>query len=166
MIRGFNNNSFCGVNDYTTFFVTLDDKLDDKLEWLSNNKTNQEEKQFDNFDNNYSTNIIRKINLRYYNTDFNNFSIYNKTNDEPKKFNLDMDLEEIINSGNIKKNKVNRVNKFKKVIDLEFNKNTPQISSKCSSNTKILNIFITMLSGPNNKNILDEIVSNNLHIKI
>ena len=144
MIKGLiNNNSFCGVNDYTTFFVTFDDKL----EWLSN-KTNQEEKQFDNGDNNYSTNIIRKINLRYYNTDFNNFSIYNKTNDEPKK------------------NKVNKVNNFKKVIDLEFNKNTPQISSKCSSNTKILNKFITIFSGPNNKNILDKIVGNNLHIKI
>ena len=166
MITGLiNNNNVCGVDDYTVFYVTFDDSLDGKFDGPIY-KTNLEEKQLENSDNNYSTNFIRKINLRYYDTDFNNFSIYNKPNDEPKKNNLDMDFEEILNSGDIKKNKVNRLNNFKKLIDSEFNINTPLISSKCSRNTKNLNKFITMLSGPNNKNILEKIVGNNLHNKI
>lgn len=160
-----NNNSVCDIDDYTTFFVTLDDKLDDKIDWLSN-KTNLEEKQFDNSDKNYNTNFIHKINFRYYNTDLENFSIYNKTNDEPKKINIDMNFHEILNSCNIKKNNVNRINNFKKIIDSELNINKPLISSKCSRNTKNLNKFLTIFSGPNNKNILEGIVDNNLHNKI
>ncbi len=168
MIGGLiNNNSVCSVDDYTTFFVSLDDTLDGKFDGLSN-KLNLEEKQLDYVDNNnnYNTNIIHKINLRYYNANFNNFSIYNKTNDEPKKNNIDMDFNEILNSCNIKKNKVNRVNNFKKLINSELNINTPLISSKCSRNTKNLNKFLTIFSGPNNKNILEGIVCNNLHNKI
>jgi hypothetical protein len=159
MIGGLiNNNRVCSIDDYTTFYVTLDDTLDGKFDGPSN-KTNLEEKNLDN-----SANSIRKINLRYYDTNLDNFSIYNKTNAEPKKINLD--FEEILHINNIKKNKVNRVNNFKKLIDSEFNMNTPLISSKCSRDTKNLNKFITMLSGQNNKNILDKIVNNKIYEKI
>ena len=67
-IKKTTNNS---VDNYTNFFVTLDDtlddslddKFDDKLDWL-NNKKNLEEKQIDNShngDNNYTTDFIHKI---------------------------------------------------------------------------------------------------------
>ncbi len=155
-------------NDYDYFYHdTLDNLLDD----ISDNKFGNNIKKMDIEEKLYfNNNFINNIHFRYYDINCNDFSIYNESSCDLKKINIDMNFDDIINN-NFQNNKSNKdkkvkVNNFKEVIDTKLNINPNLISCKCNRNTKNLNKFITIFSGPGNKNTLDEIIGNNLHNKI
>ncbi len=101
------------------------------------------------------------INLKYYDLG-DNYSIYNnKSNNDFEYPSLDLNFNDLFNKYNVKKE--NKTDSFKKLINSKVNINSNFISCKCNRNTKNLNKLITMFSGPSNKDVLNEIVSSNLH---
>jgi len=154
-------------NDYDYFYHdTLDNLLDD----ISDNKFGNNIKKMNIEEKlDFNNDFINNIHFRYYDINCNDFRIYNESSCYLKKINIDMDFDNVINN-NFQKNKSNKCNKvikvnnFKQVIDAKLNINFN--SCKCNRNTKNLNKFITIFSGPGNKNTLDEIIGNNLHNKI
>jgi hypothetical protein len=141
------------MNEYIHRYIldSPDDK--DSISNISNKKVSLDEKYSFN-DNNFS--------LKYYDLS-NNYSLYNSGSNNFNKINMNLNFNDLFYTNNVKKNKVSS---FKKLIESKVSKNSNLISSKCSRNTKNLNKFITMFSGPANKDVLNEIVSNNLHNKI
>ncbi len=156
-----NYNNYDNYDKYDYFYHdTLDNLLDEIPDnKLDNNceKMNIEEKLCNNNIN------FNNIHFKYYDMNYNNLSLYDITRCDLQKINFD----EILNSNYLNKvNKVNKVNNFKELINSNLNMNRNLISCKCDRKTKNLNKFITMFSGPNNQDILNEIVNNNLHNKI
>jgi hypothetical protein len=154
------NDSMYDISDYPIHPIDMDEYIHryildspDEKDIISNNKVGLDEKYCFNSNN---------ICLKYYDLG-DNYSLYNNGSSKFNKINMDLNFNDLFYTTKIKKNNVSC---FKKLIESKVSKNSNLISFKCNRNTKNLNKLITIFSGPSNKEVLNEIVSSNLHNKI